>query len=260
MAKPVVITRPLAQASPLAEQVAAIGRNAIVFPLLEIHPLTDPAPLHRVLSDLGSYAMVAFVSPNAVDATLPIIRHWPKDVVIAVMGTGSRVALDQYGINETNATIVSPQNPHRTDSETLLEAMDLPSLKNKRVLILRGETGRELLGDALRSAGADVTQAAAYRRTAPAMDAARCTQLKSLLESGNDWIVTSSEALKILMQSVQELVVAGGVEKGVEKMQQQQIFVPHLRIQETAQMLGFRHITLTGSGDEQLLAAIQSRA
>jgi uroporphyrinogen-III synthase len=45
---------------------------------------------------------------------------------------------------------------------------------------------------------------------------------------------------------------------GVAKMQQQTIIVPHVRIQETAQMLGFRHITLTGSGDERLLAALQS--
>ena len=252
----VVITRPLAQAALLAHQVTALGREAIVFPLLAIHPLVDSTVLHATLNDVASYAMVAFVSPNAVDATFSYLRTWPKQVAIAIMGEGSRVALAKHGVNATNATIISPKNPHRTDSQTLLEALDLHALKGKRVLILRGETGRELLGDALRAAGIAVTQMPAYRRTAPAMDAARCQQLQSLLSANNDWIVTSSEALKILMQMVQQLALVNGV----EKMQQQHIFVPHLRIQETAQMLGFRHITLTGSGDEQLLAAIQSPA
>jgi uroporphyrinogen-III synthase len=51
--------------------------------------------------------------------------------------------------------------------------------------------------------------------------------------------------------------VAGDI--GVAKVQQQSFIMPHIRIQETAQTLGFRNITLTGSGDEQLLAALQSR-
>jgi uroporphyrinogen-III synthase len=36
--------------------------------------------------------------------------------------------------------------------------------------------------------------------------------------------------------------------------------VPHARIHETARALGFTRLTLTGSGDERLLAALQSQA
>jgi uroporphyrinogen-III synthase len=42
-------------------------------------------------------------------------------------------------------------------------------------------------------------------------------------------------------------------------MQQQHLIVPHARIAETANNLGFSKLTLTGSGDERLLAALQSR-
>jgi uroporphyrinogen-III synthase len=42
-------------------------------------------------------------------------------------------------------------------------------------------------------------------------------------------------------------------------MQQQHLIVPHARIAETARALGFARVTLTGSGDERLLAALQSR-
>jgi uroporphyrinogen-III synthase len=216
----VVITRPLAQAGALARRVALMGREAVVFPLLEIHPLSDPSALRNALADLSGYAMVAFVSPNAIHATFAVVRDWPREVPLAVMGEGSRNALAQYGVTSANAAIVSPGDAKRTDSQTLLEALDIAALRGKRVLILRGETGRELLADAQ-----------------------------------NDWIVTSSESLRILVQMAQQ--VAG--DSGMAKVQQQSIIMPHIRIQETAQALGFRNITLTGSGDEQLLAALQSR-
>jgi uroporphyrinogen-III synthase len=254
IAHSVIITRPLAQADALARRVAALGRDAIVFPLIEIHPLADPAPLLAALADLSSYAMVAFVSPNAIDAVFTVLRSWPREVALAVMGEGSRRALAHHGVTVANATIMSPTDPERTDSQTLLDALDVGALHNKRVLIVRGEAGRELLADALRAAGAQVTQVAAYRRRAPDLDVARRKQLGQLLDSRNDWIVTSSEALRIAMQMAEQACGAAGV----AKMQQQTIIVPHVRIQETAQMLGFRHITLTGSGDERLLAALQS--
>jgi uroporphyrinogen-III synthase len=130
--------------------------------------------------------------------------------------------------------------------------LNLPALRGKKVLIIRGESGRELLADALSTAGAQVTQVAAYRRAAPVLDVAGSLQLNQLIESQNDWIVTSSEALRILVQMVQQ--VAG--ENGVAKMQQQKIIVPHTRIAETARILAFRNIKLTGSGDDALLAAL----
>jgi uroporphyrinogen-III synthase len=68
--------------------------------------------------------------------------------------------------------------------------------------------------------------------------------------------VTSSEALLFFTQMVAQLDIAGGV----AKMQQQRIIVSHIRIAETAQVLGFSSITLTRSGDDGLLAALQSRS
>lgn len=256
MGNSVVITRPQAQSDSLAQRVAAIGRDAIIFPLLEIHPLADPAQLKSLLNDLASYAMVAFVSPNAINAAFTYLQSWPSSVIFAVMGEGSRAALAQHGVSSANATIVSPLDPQRTDSQTLLQILDLAALKGKRVLIIRGESGRELLADGLTAAGVQVTQVAAYRRVVPKLDNALRRQLLQLLEARHDWILTSSEALRNLMRMVDQL--ADGA--GVAKMQQQRIFVPHARIAESARMLGFGDITLTGSGDEQLLAALQSAA
>lgn len=252
-ARPVIITRPLAQSVLLAQQVSALGRNPLVFPLLEISPLPDQGPLKAALADLPSYALVAFVGPNAIDAAFSHLSSWPPEVAIAIMGDGSRRALAQHGLTDQNATIFKPLNPERSDSETLLEALDRDALRGKKALIIRGDTGRELLADALRSAGVIVTQVAAYRRSAPILDEAAQQQLIRLVETQNDWIVTSSEALRNLQQMV--FSVAG--DEGVAKLQRQRLLVSHARIEENAQKLGFINVTRTGSGDEQLLAAIQ---
>jgi len=258
----VVITRPLAQAVALAERVAALGRPVDVLPLLEIDALADAAQLRAALADLPSYALAAFVSPNAVAAALAHIGAWPPGVIAAVVGEGSRAALAAHGITDATARIVSPLDTAHSDTEHLLASLDLEALRGKRVLIVRGESGRELMADSFRAAGADVTVVAAYRRSVPALTPALAATLRRLLAQPNDWVITSSEALRGLLRLLDQLdarePAPAGLAGAVACMQQQHLIVPHARIAETASGLGFHRITLTGSGDERLLAALQS--
>lgn len=253
MPDPVVITRPLAQATELADRIVALGREAIVFPLLDISPLADDGGLRAALADLDRYAMVAFVSPNAIDAVFRIVDKWPPQVALAVVGEGSRQALARHGVTDANARIFRPKDVRRTDSQTLLEVLDMGALRGKTVLVVRGETGRELLADTLRAAGVEVIPIAAYRRTMPELDEQRRTQLRALLAANNDWIVTSSEALRNLVTMTEQ--VAG--QEGLDRLRRQRLFVPHARIEESARMLDFDHVILTASGDESLFAALQ---
>lgn len=255
MPDPVVITRPRAQADSLAQAVAALGRTPVLLPLLEIAPLDDQAPLAQALAGLADYALVAFVSPNAIDAAFAHIRAWPPGVALAVLGEGSRAALARHGISAANATIVGPLDPTRSDSENLLQSLDLAALAGRRVLIVRGESGRELMADGFAAAGAAVTRVAAYKRRVPPLTDELAHTLRTLLARPNDWIITSSEALRGLL----ELLARLDSGTAVEKMQQQHLIVPHARIAETARALGLTRITLTGSGDERLLAALQSQ-
>jgi uroporphyrinogen-III synthase len=256
MPDPVVITRPRAQAQALADSVAGLGREAVLLPLLDIYPLADQSGLQRVLAGLADYALVAFVSPNAIDAAFAHIGQWPPGVALAVLGETSRACLAGHGVDDANATIYSPQDPARSDSEHLLEALAAARLAGKRVLIVRGESGRELMADGLRAAGAEVTTVAAYRRQVPAMTPELAATLRRLLARRHDWIITSSEALRGLLGLVAQL----DGDASVAKMQQQHLIVPHARIAETAISLGLTRLTLAGSGDASLLAALQSRA
>lgn len=248
----VVITRPRAQAEPLAQAVAALGRRAVVLPLLEIAPLGDTAPLRAALAALPSYALVAFVSPNAVDAAFAHLDAWPPGVPIGVVGEGSRAALARHGVTGDRAIIHCPPDAANSDSEHLLASLDLAALAGRRVLIVRGESGRELMADTLRAAGALVETVPAYRRSVPALTGALAAELSALLAQPNDWIITSSEALRGLAGLVRELDPHGGT----GRLHEQHLIVPHARIAETARALGCARVTLTGSGDARLLAAI----
>jgi len=257
MPRPVILTRPIAQAEPLASRIRALGRQVEVLPLLEISPLPDQAPLRAALAGLASYQLVAFVSPNAIDAAFAHIPAWPQGLQAAVVGEASRLALVAKGVPASQ--IASPADPAHSDTEHLLQALDLAALNGARVLIVRGESGRELMADSFRAAGAEVTVLPAYRRAVPQLTPALARRLAALAGApggeGADWIITSSEALRGLVGLLKELnkltIVAS--------LQHHHLIVPHFRIAETARDLGFPNVTLTGSGDERVLAALQSR-
>ena len=175
----IVVTRPRAQASRLAGWIAEQGGEPLIFPLLEISPVIDPAPLQAVITRLGNYSLAVFISPNAVDFSVPAIlakQAWPSGLQAAAIGQSSVALLARYGIDHALAPV------ERFDSEALLELPEMQRARvaGKRVLILRGNGGRELLADTLRERGAEVDAVSCYQRSAPA-DAA---PLQALWRSG----------------------------------------------------------------------------
>lgn len=137
--------------------------QAVVFPVIEIQPPTIDNLQPQILRLLKQADIAIFVSRNAVDFTL---RHVPVDQLhkglkLAVVGSGSLQALQQYGISDS----VIPAS--RYNSEGLLETEALQQVKAKQVVIFRGQQGRNLLGDVLRERGATVTYQTVYQRVVP---------------------------------------------------------------------------------------------
>jgi len=254
----IVLTRPIAQSQALAKQLEALRYRVAIFPLLEIAALPERSELQiklqTSLANLDRYAMAAFVSPNAIHAVFQQKTRWPAHVAIAVLGEGSRLALAQYGINDTNTRIYSPTDPLKSDSETLLHNIDLPALKGHEVVIFRAETGRELLADALTEHEIKVDKVIAYRRFAATLSEQSAQQLMALLTESSRWVISSSEALRTL----EDLVMQSAGEVGVVKMHQVNLWVSHQRIAQFAEKSGFKHVHLIGLGDENILLALQS--
>ncbi|MBI2313616.1 MAG: uroporphyrinogen-III synthase [Betaproteobacteria bacterium] len=240
----IVVTRPAHQATELADLIRAAGGNAIVFPVLEILDAEDLKPLMSVIDRLDDFDFAVFISPNAVNKAMNLIqarRRLPEKLRVAAIGKGSARALREFGISE----VIAPGK--RMDSEALLELPELEDVAGKRVVIFRGDGGRELLGDTLMARGATLEYAECYRRARPALDPAPL--MRAWARNEIDAItVTSSEGLRNLYDMVGKL--------GQQWLKKTPLFVPHERIAETARDLGLACVVLTAPGDAGLVQGL----
>lgn len=241
----IVVTRPAGQAETLADMIRAAGGAPVVFPVIEIRDVADVQPLVALIDRLDAFDMAVFISANAVAKALNLVqsrRAWPDSVRVATIGKGSEKALKRFGFAE----IVAPAG--RFDSEALLELAPLRDVSGKRVVIFRGDGGRELLGDTLAARGASVEYAECYRRVRPDADVAPLLKLWARGEL-DAITVTSSEGLHNLYDMVGKL--------GQQWLRRTPVFAPHARIAENARALGLERVVETGPGDEGLAEGLQ---
>lgn len=244
----IVVTRPAEQAGKLADAIEARGGTAVRFPVLAIFDAADPRPLQDVAGRLDEVDVAVFVSPNAAEKALGAItarRPWPGRVKAAAMGETSARTIARFGVAE----IVTPAG--RFDSEALLDLPDFQAerIRGRKVVIFRGDSGRETLAEGLRARGAQVEYVECYRRGRPQADTA---PLAALLANGElDAItVTSSEGLRNLVE-----MMGGGV---AAQLKATPLFVAHRRIADEAGRLGFREAIVTAPGDAGLLQGLEA--
>ena len=240
----IVLTRPAGQNERLAELVRAAGGEPVVCPAIEILDLEDIGPLAAAADRLDDYDFAVFVSPNAVDKAMKVIRsrrEWPAGLRAATVGKASEQALARYGVVE----VIAPVG--RFDTEALLAMPALADVGGKRVVVFRGNGGRELLGDTLRRRGATVGYVECYRRARPRADVG---PLLRAWERGAIDAVTvgSSEGLRNLFDMVGE--------SGREWLKRTPVFAPHARIVAAARALGCVQVVETAPGDDGIAAAL----
>lgn len=236
----IAVTRPRDQAAQLAQRIAQAGGTPLLFPLLDIATVQDDGALKEQLSRLSQFDLAIFISPNAVQYGMAAVRSaggLPARLRIATVGQGSAKALREIAVEN----VIAPSE--RFDSEGLLALPELQGVAGWRVLIFRGDGGRELLGDTLKARGAMVEYAACYRRSKPQQD------IGTLLAAAPDVItVTSSEALTYLQQKLE-----AGDDPGWRDIP---LFVLHARIAGLATQQGWRQVVTTAPGDDGLLAGL----
>ena len=241
----VLVTRPAGQAAELSRLIGEAGGRAILFPVIEIVDVDDLQPLLELIGRLEQFDLAVFISPSAVDRAMNLIAArgaLPPGLQVAAVGQGSARELKRFGVGG----VLAPRG--RFDSEALLALPELADMAGKRVVIFRGEGGRELLGDTLRARGAEVAYAECYRRGRPPADAAAL--LRDWARGGVDAVtVTSGEGLRNLFDMLGKL--------GQQWLRKTPLFAPHPRIAEAARELGIATVVATGPGDEGLFAALR---
>jgi len=265
-AKTIIVTRPSGQACQLIEvltrtiEFSGVAKRSfpeiLSLPLLTIVPKTDEALADQIASMLQDADLAIFVSPNAIECVMRLLeRDWQdfsKSIIpIGVMGGSSKLALQNHGIGaEENPTpIVMPQDNEQWDSEGLWQ--ELQSLgwtwQNKKVVIFKGEGGRDWLADTLSKAGAHVEAKSTYTREPLDVDNPAWQAIHDLDFSKSLWMLTSSEAVRYLGRVMQD--------KFTQSLSSASALCPHHNIADAAQEIGFGEVFTTEPGDEALIKA-----
>jgi uroporphyrinogen-III synthase len=240
----VAITRPIDQAKKLTQLIQTAGGHVIAFPLIAIVELEDYTQFEQVIADINTYDWILFISSNAVQNSLPrLIKHGiPRHLQFAAIGPTTAQSLQTFGINK----VLIPQG--RFDSESLLSLPEMQMMQGKKVMIVRGIGGRDVLANTLIARGAQVTFAECYQRTNPQTN---CQLLAQAYDDGKlqAIVVTSSEAMRYL------LVMAGEA----NWLKQITLYVNHARVAEQPLQMGLHVKIASAPGDQAMLAALINR-
>jgi uroporphyrinogen-III synthase len=191
----VLITRAQHQAHELKSAIEAAGGNTFLFPAIDIVG-RDIDEIGRELAALPEPDLVIFVSGNAVAYGLAAIKG--KNAKIAVVGPATRAAIESMGVSVD----IFPLDGF--DSEHLLRHDAFQAVHDKNIVIVRGQSGRELLANTLRERSANVRYLGVYHRVPHEPTLADLEDLEFALNQGRIGfvIVMSVETLECLVQIV----------------------------------------------------------
>jgi uroporphyrinogen III methyltransferase / synthase len=176
----IVVTRPRAQAGPLADGLADLGATVTVVPLVAIEELEDPSRLEDAVRDLASYDWIVLTSANGAAALGRALAGKPLEgPKVAAVGPATAEAVRRLG---AEAAFV----PAVFAAEDV--AAGLGPLAGTKVLLPQAEAAGPELAIELRARGAEVKAIPAYR-TVPVEPSAA---LHVELERGPDAIVVAS--------------------------------------------------------------------
>ena len=165
----IVVTRPRAQAEPLAGALEQLGAKVEVLPLVEIEPVADDRKLEESLRELKRYDWVVFTSANGV----AIAREHAEELAamnVAAVGPATAAALRELGVEPSFV-------PERFAGQEI--GPGLESLRAARVLVLQADIADARLSEDLRRRGATVKALAAYRTVATKPGPAQVKRLQA---------------------------------------------------------------------------------
>ena len=199
---------------------------------------------------MAACRLVVFVSANAVlhfFAARPAGLAWPEGVEAGAPGSGTADALREAAVPAT-AIVAPAADAAQFDSESLWARLQSRDWRGTRVLVVRGDGGRDWLGERLVAAGAQVDTVSAYRRLAPDFTGAARDRLDAAIADGDAvWLFSSSEAIANLEQAA-----------GPGRFRAARAVATHPRIAARARSCGFRVVVEAAPGLDALIACLQS--
>lgn len=228
----VLVTRPQAQAMPLTQLIEQAGGKSVVFPLIEIQPIPSS---QWSSTDWREVDIMIFISRNAVQY---FKQGYPsklqKRQMLVAVGQGTAEAMQEQGYSVD----VYPADGGGT--ENLLKCLDLHNLAHKKVAIVRGQGGRELLAESLRANGAEVRYIEVYKRQMPHPSSSQLATARDV-----DIVVATS------IQSVSHLIILFA--DGLEAFFAKPLVVVSERIRQYALRQGFQQVKVSAQASDMAI-------
>ncbi|MDT8310022.1 MAG: uroporphyrinogen-III synthase [Methylophaga sp.] len=228
----VLVTRPAAQAGKLMSLLKQQGATPILLPLIEIKVIDAT---HWPFIDWRKIDWLIFISRNAVQhfcAGLP--KKLPQRLPCVAIGSATAQAMREQGLS------VSLQPENSNGSEGLLSLPQMQKLDGQKIVIVRGQGGRELLADTLQARGAKIRYVEVYSRQLPK---AGNTQKKEALDA--DVLLVTS------VQSVANLLKIFAANK--REVCAKPLIVLSERIKQYALTQGFSDIVVTDNASDEAI-------
>ena len=252
----VLNTRPAQQQGELSKAIEQAGGRVLSLPLLRIQALQDAASrarIHAQVARLDKFDLLVFVSPNAAEIGMRHLwQQWPRlPAGLTLVGIGPATgAVLQDSLQEQDQDHAKPLMAAAgmgSESALRLPALAPAQVKGRRVAILRGRGGREVLAETLQQRGAEVEYIEVYARLPLTYPPPEVAQLLAR-EGVNAVLLTSGGALDCFIPHKEAASLIP-------------LVVPSARVQTLARQAGFRQVVDAGGGDKQsLLAALASLA
>ncbi|POT54574.1 uroporphyrinogen-III synthase [Citrobacter amalonaticus] len=244
----ILVTRPSPAGEELVSRLRTLGQEAWSFPLIEFTPGRQLATLADQLATLTANDLVFALSQHTVSFAHAQLQKqgqaWPTLPHYFAIGRTTALALHTVSGRDIRYPL------DREISEVLLQLPELQKITGKRVLILRGNGGRELLGETLTSRGADVTFCECYQRSAKHYAGAE-EAMRWQSHGVTTVVVTSGE----MLQQLWSLIPQWYREHWLLRCR---LLVVSERLAYLAQELGWQDIKVADNADnDALLRALQ---
>jgi uroporphyrinogen-III synthase len=158
--KRIVVTRSVEQARDLVVRLENMGASVLLFPAVSFSEPSDTAELDRSIRSLGEFDWILFTSANAARffagrcRKLGVEPSQGGSYLCAAVGpaTASAVAAEGFSVDHIAQEFVGAALARELSA----------SLAGKKIILPRSERARPDLPNALKAAGAEVTEVVAY--------------------------------------------------------------------------------------------------
>jgi uroporphyrinogen-III synthase len=175
--KTVLVTRPKDQAASFVQKLEQYGLISIVFPTIEIKPVSG-----WKVPDLSLFDGVFFTSPNSVSFFMAqLLREAPEELK-------SLQNLKAWAVGKTTSSDLAAHGvktqpiPKIADAVTLMEEIDSSTIAGHSFLFLRGSLSLGTIPEVINKRGGSCVELTVYENLPPSLE--ESAKIKSLLEKG----------------------------------------------------------------------------